>query len=63
MTAKQVEEILRAMVECREYQVQGDCHLGCKKCDDCILCYQQGTIGEGTEALKAVLEWIQFILN
>jgi hypothetical protein len=58
LTTKQVMEILTAMIECREKQTQSDCHLGCKKCDDCLLCYQQGTIGEGTDALRFALDKI-----
>ena len=62
MAAKQVEEILRAMVKCRERQVSGKCSSRSPECDECHLCYEQGTMGETIEALKGALELI-YIAN
>lgn len=58
MTAQQIEEILRAMIKCRERQVNGECSGRSPECDECYLCYEQGTMGEGTEALKGALELV-----
>jgi hypothetical protein len=61
MIAKQVEEILRAMVKCRERQVSGKCSSRSPECDECHLCYEQGTAGETIEALKSVLDMIDHV--
>jgi hypothetical protein len=58
MTAKQIEEILRAMIKCRERQVSGKCSCRSPECDECYLCYEQGTMGEIIEALKGALKII-----
>lgn len=53
MTIEDCTKILIAKEKCMERETSGidtDCNL--HNCDDCFLCYEQGTVGEQKEALR-----------
>lgn len=60
MNNSEVLEKLRAYLKCRERQVKG-IYYACnnKKCDDCDLCYMQGTIGEHIEAIEVATQALE----
>lgn len=60
MTPQEAIEMLTAKAECIRREASGidvDC-IYCN-CDECDLCYKQGTMGEQREALKAAIEALQ----
>lgn len=60
MNNSEVLEKLRAYLKCRGRQVKG-IYYACnnKKCDDCDLCYMQGTIGEHIEAIEVATQALE----
>lgn len=60
MNNSEVLEKLRAYLKCRERQVTG-IYYACnnKKCDDCDLCYMQGTTGEHIEAVEVATQALE----
>lgn len=60
MNNSEVLEKLRAYLKCRERQVKG-IYYACnnKKCDDCDLCYMQGTTGEHIEAIEVATQALE----
>lgn len=60
MTNKEAIKMLTAKVECIRRETSGtdiDCDL--RNCDDCELCYAQGTTGEQREALNVAISALQ----
>jgi len=60
MNNSEVLEKLRAYLKCRRRQVKGiyeDCNN--KKCDNCDLCYMQGTVGEHIEAIEVATQALE----
>ena len=60
MNNSEVLEKLRAYLKCRGRQVKG-IYYACnnKKCDDCDLCYMQGTTGEHIEAIEVATQALE----
>lgn len=60
MNNSEVLEKLRAYLKCRGRQVKG-IYYACnnKKCDDCDLCYMQGTTGEHIEAIEVAIQALE----
>ena len=60
MNNSEVLEKLRAYLKCRERQVKG-IYVNCnnKKCDNCDLCYMQGTVGEHIEAIEVATQALE----
>lgn len=57
MTIEDCTKILIAKEKCMERETSGidtDCNL--HNCDDCFLCYEQGTVGEQKEALRFAVD-------
>lgn len=57
MAIEDCAKMLIAKEKCMERETSGidtDCNL--HNCDDCSLCYEQGTMGEQKEALKFAIE-------
>ena len=53
-------EKLQAYIKCQQLQVKGiyeDCNA--RRCDDCDLCYMQGTIGEHIASIEIAIKAIQ----
>lgn len=53
MTIDKCANMLKAKEKCIERETSGtdiDCNL--HNCDDCFLCYEQGTVGEQKETLR-----------
>ena len=64
MNNSEVLEKLRAYLKCRRRQVKGiyeDCNN--KKCDNCDLCYMQGTVGEHIEAIEVATQALEIGLH
>lgn len=60
MTNQEAIKMLTAKVECMRQETSGtdiDCNR--RNCDDCELCYAQGTIGEQIEALNVAISALQ----
>lgn len=60
MNNSEVLEKLRAYLKCQKRQVKGiheDCNN--KKCDNCDLCYMQGTTGEHIEAIEVAIQALE----
>ena len=60
MTEREAVEKLRAYHKCQRLQVKGiyeDCNN--KKCDNCDLCYMQGTTGEHIEAIEMAIQALE----
>ena len=60
MTEREAAEKLRAYSKCQLLQVKGiyeDCNE--KKCDNCDLCYMQGTTGEHREAIDMAIQALE----
>jgi hypothetical protein len=60
MTNKEAIKMLTAKVECMQREISGtdiDCTL--RNCDNCELCYAQGTIGEQIKALNIAISALQ----
>lgn len=60
MNDKEALEKLKAYLKCQKRQVKGiheDCNN--KKCDNCDLCYMQGTTGEHIEAVKNAIQALE----
>lgn len=57
------ENILRAMIECRKRQTSGKCSSHSSECEECGLCYEQGTTGEIIGALKNALEYMYIAVS
>lgn len=56
MTPQEAIEKLKAKAECMKREISGtdiDCNL--RRCDDCELCYAQGTCGEQIQAIEALI--------
>lgn len=60
MNNSEVLEKLRAYLKCRGRQVKG-IYYACnnKKCDNCDLCYMQGTVGEHIEAIEVAIQALE----
>lgn len=60
MNNSEVLEKLRAYLKCRGRQVKG-IYVNCnnKKCDNCDLCYMQGTVGEHIEAVEVATQALE----
>ena len=60
MTNKEAIEILTAKAECIRREVSGtDFACNLRNCDECDLCYAQGTTGEQREALGMAIKAIE----
>ena len=60
MNDKEALEKLKAYLKCQKRQVKGvheDCNN--KKCDNCDLCYMQGTTGEHIEAIESAIQSLE----
>lgn len=60
MTEREAVEKLKAYSKCQSLQVKGiyeDCNN--KRCDNCDLCYMQGTTGEHLEALDIAIQALE----
>ena len=60
MTNKEAIKMLTAKAECIRRETSGtdiDCNL--RNCDECDLCYKQGTMGEQMEALGMAISALQ----
>ena len=60
MTNQEAIKMLTAKVECIRRETSGtdvDCNL--RNCNDCELCYEQGTTGEQREALNMAISALQ----
>lgn len=60
MNDKEALEKLKAYLKCLKRQVKGiheDCNN--KKCDNCDLCYMQGTTGEHIEAIENAIQALE----
>lgn len=60
MTKREVIEMLTAKAECIRREASGtdiDCNL--RNCDECDLCYKQGTTGDQMEALRVAISALQ----
>ena len=60
MTNSEAIEKLRAYIKCQILQVKGiyeDCNN--KRCDDCDLCYMQGTTGEHRTAIGIAIQALE----
>lgn len=60
MNDKEALEKLKAYLKCQKRQVKGiyeDCNN--KKCDNCDLCYIQGTTGEHIEAIESAIQSLE----
>lgn len=60
MTEREAVEKLKAYLKCQSLQVKGiyeDCNN--KKCDNCDLCYMQGTTGEHLEAIEMAIQALE----
>lgn len=53
-------EILESVLKCEQIQVQGKCYSGCKECEECDLCYAQGTTVEYIEALEIAIDAMKY---
>lgn len=60
MNNSEVLQKLRAYLKCRKRQVKG-IYYACnnKKCDDCDLCYMQGTTDEHIEAIEVATQALE----
>lgn len=60
MNNSEVLEKLRAYLKCQGRQVKG-IYYACnnKKCDNCDLCYMQGTVGEHIEAIEVAVQALE----
>ena len=57
MTIDDCTKMLIAKEMCMERETSGiDTECNLHNCDDCSLCYEQGTMGEQKEALKFAIE-------
>ena len=60
MTNKEAIEILTAKAECIRREVSGtDFACNLRNCDECDLCYAQGTTGEQREAIEMAISALQ----
>lgn len=60
MTNSEAVKKLRAYLKCKEREVKGiyeDCNN--KRCDDCDLCYMQGTTGEHMTAIGIAIQALE----
>ena len=60
MNERDALEKLQAYVKCQKLQVKGiyeDCNE--KRCDDCDLCYAQGTFGEHIESVELAIKSLE----
>lgn len=60
MNDKEALEKLKAYLKCQKRQVKGiheDCNN--KKCENCDLCYMQGTTGEHIEAIEVAIQSLE----
>lgn len=60
MTEREAVEKLKAYSKCQSLQVKGiyeDCNN--KRCDNCDLCYMQGTTGEHQEAIDIAIQALE----
>ena len=60
MTESESSKKLRAYLKCKEREVKGiyeDCNN--KRCDDCDLCYMQGTTGEHMTAIGIAIQALE----
>ena len=60
MKNREAIKMLTAKVECIQRETSGtdiDCNL--RNCDECELCYEQGTTGEQREALSMAISALQ----
>ena len=61
MTNQGAIEMLTAKAECIRREASGtdiDCNL--RNCDECDLCYKQGTMGDQMEALRVAISALEF---
>lgn len=58
---KRAIDILKANLKCNELETSGDFGLCNHDCDNCSLCYEQGTNEEHREALRIAIESLQMI--
>lgn len=57
MTIDECVKMLIAKIECMKRETSGiDTDCNAQKCDDCSLCYEQGTIGKQKEALMYAVD-------
>ena len=57
MTIDECAKMLIAKIECMKRETSGtDTDCNAQKCDDCSLCYEQGTIGQQKEALMYAVD-------
>lgn len=57
MNNEEAQKMLLAKVECMKRETSGtdlDCNL--RNCDECDLCYEQGTTGDQIEALNMAVK-------
>lgn len=56
MTRDEAIKMMKAKLECMDHEVRGRWGYGNKKCDECMLMYEQGTLGEQ-------MEWMEMAIN
>ena len=57
MTREEAIKMIRAKIECMNRENSGkDLNCNSRDCDECDLCYEQGTSGEQIEALDMAIE-------
>lgn len=60
MTNEEAAKMLTAKVECMKRETSGiDSDCNDRHCDNCDLCYAQGTMGEQKEALRMAIEALE----
>lgn len=61
MSIEKAIDILKANLKCNELETSGDFALCNHDCDNCSLCYAQGTNEEHRKALRIAIEYLQMI--
>lgn len=57
MKIEQAKKMLEAKLECLKRETSGtDYNCNNSNCDECSLCYEQGTMAEQKEALRIAIE-------
>ena len=60
MTNQEAVNMLKAKIECMKRETSGiDSDCNDRYCDNCDLCYAQGTMGEQKEALRMAIDALQ----
>lgn len=61
MSIEKAIDILKANLKCNELETSGDFGLCKHDCDNCSLCYAQGTNEDHRKALRIAIEYLQMI--